>query len=170
MKLNLDNVKKRCSFCKKLLPKIKFCKNKYLKDGLNHRCRKCVSSEKKKWYKRNPNYFKDHAKKWRKANPEIYKRSAAQARSIYVIKIKDRVFSYYGRKCKCCGEAEIKFLTIDHIKGGGRKHREALGIKDGFSIYSWLVKNNFPKGFRILCMNCNFASRFGRCPHKLKKK
>jgi hypothetical protein len=31
----------------------------------------------------------------------------------------------------------------------------------------WLRKNGFPKGFRVLCHNCNFAhGHYGYCPHK----
>ena len=70
--------------------------------------------------------------------------------------------------CKCCGEKEIKFLSIDHINGGGNKHRKEIGIKDGKggNIYHWIIANNFPEGFQILCHNCNMAKGFyGICPH-----
>jgi len=33
----------------------------------------------------------------------------------------------------------------------------------------WLRKYNYPKGFQVLCHNCNMAKRFGVCPHKEKK-
>src|SRR3990167_4175518 len=34
--------------------------------------------------------------------------------------------AYGGKKpkCICCGEDEIKFLAIDHMKGGGNKHKQ----------------------------------------------
>ena len=67
-------------------------------------------------------------------------------------------------KCDCCGEKEIKFLTIDHINNDGTKHRKEIGQ----NITFWLIKNNFPKGFQILCYNCNNAKRiYGKCPHYL---
>lgn len=68
-------------------------------------------------------------------------------------------------KCACCGETEIDFLSLDHINGGGNKHRKSLGIR---SIYSWIIKNNFPDGFQVLCMNCQFGKQLnnGVCPHK----
>lgn len=67
-------------------------------------------------------------------------------------------------KCMCCGENIYEFLTIDHINGGGRKHRTE--IKG--TIYKWLVDNNFPDGFQVLCYNCNSGKRVnnGVCPHK----
>jgi hypothetical protein len=85
----------------------------------------------------------------------------------YREKIKDIVLSHYGEdhpKCECCGEKIKEFLCIDHIEGGGTKHRKQIGR--GY-LYFWLIKNGFPKGFRILCHNCNQAiSYWGKCPHK----
>lgn len=55
------------------------------------------------------------------------------------------------------------FLCIDHIDGGGNKHRAE--IKGDF--YRWLIDNNFPPGFQTLCHNCNMAKGlYGRCPHE----
>ena len=69
--------------------------------------------------------------------------------------------------CMCCGEKEIKFLCIDHINGGGVKHRKQI---KGGNIYLWLKKNNYPSGFRTLCHNCNSAFGFyGECPHNESK-
>lgn len=74
--------------------------------------------------------------------------------------------------CNCCGEKELKFLSIDHINGGGNQHRKKLGYKDGKggNIYHWLNRNNFPEGFQVLCHNCNMAKGFyGMCPHRVDK-
>jgi hypothetical protein len=79
-------------------------------------------------------------------------------------KFRELVFNHYGKQCICCGESNIKFLTIDHMNGNGRKHRAI--IKN--HIHTWLVKNNYPKGFQVLCYNCNCGKRMnnGICPHK----
>ena len=72
-------------------------------------------------------------------------------------------------KCVCCGEQEIKFLSLDHINGGGRKQRK----KDktlGNELYLWLIRNNFPKDLQVLCHNCNSAKGYyGLCPHAVLK-
>jgi len=68
-------------------------------------------------------------------------------------KVKLQVISYYGGKCQCCGNEDIDVLTIDHINGGGTKHRKEVG--GGIHFYKWLIKNNFPEGFQVLCWNCN---------------
>lgn len=68
-------------------------------------------------------------------------------------------------KCKCCGELELEFLTMDHIDGGGNEHRKVTR-----NIYRYLKINNFPPGYQVLCMNCNFSKHLGNgiCIHKRK--
>lgn len=35
------------------------------------------------------------------------------------------------------------------------------------STYFWIIRNKYPKGFRVLCHNCNQAiGSYGECPHK----
>jgi hypothetical protein len=68
--------------------------------------------------------------------------------------------------CKCCGENELEFLTIDHIYNNGKEHRKSLG-SGGKSLYDWLKKNNYPEGYDVLCMNCNMNKRFNEiCSHQ----
>jgi hypothetical protein len=87
--------------------------------------------------------------------------------------IRIEVLNHYGNKCACCGETTPEFLSIDHINGGGNGHRKALeenGVKKhhGSGFYKWLIDNNYPDGFQLLCHNCNFAKgHYGKCPHEL---
>lgn len=87
-------------------------------------------------------------------------------------KVKNAVFIHYGGfKCACCGEDRRLFLSIDHIDGGGNSHRKSIsGYKNygGTSFYMWIVYNNFPLGFQVLCHNCNQGKHLngGRCPHE----
>ena len=65
--------------------------------------------------------------------------------------------------CNCCGEnSHTEFLAIDHVLG--RKQMDSVPelVKIGYSsklkdyfLYEWIVDNNFPEGFQILCHNCN---------------
>ncbi len=82
-------------------------------------------------------------------------------------KIRDQVYAAYGGYiCACCGETERAFLSVDHINNDGAEHRRKL--KYSCQFYGWLVRNKFPKGFQILCMNCQWGKRNGRtCPHQL---
>lgn len=76
------------------------------------------------------------------------------------------VIENYGSKCVCCGETEPRFLTLDHINGGGRKHRKEIGGHR--KLKQWLKANNWPRDqYRLLCMNCQFGFMHnGVCPHQ----
>jgi len=115
---------------------------------------KTIASQRKasrNWYLRN----KD---KKRKYNKDLN------------IRYKMKVFEHYSHgklACDCCEEKIIEFLSIDHINGGGIKHRKMTG--SGIAFYRWLINHNFPEGFRVLCMNCNHSyGHFGYCPHNKK--
>jgi hypothetical protein len=81
---------------------------------------------------------------------------------------KEIVLNHYGGRCVCCDETEPKFLTVDHINGDGKEHRKQLpGSGGGAIMHNWLIKNDFPDGFQILCWNCNMAKGiYGECPHR----
>jgi len=89
----------------------------------------------------------------------------------YRQKVKDETFAAYGGyTCACCGISySHEFMCIDHINGGGNKHREELGVW-GDTLHRWLKRNNYPPGFQVLCANCNQAkSRHKECPHQLNR-
>ena len=81
--------------------------------------------------------------------------------------VKLQALAHYGEACRCCGESWPVFLTIDHIKrGSGAKHRRKIG-KGGTRMYRWLRRNGWPKGFQVLCWNCNHAKHCKiKCPHQ----
>ena len=83
--------------------------------------------------------------------------------------IRKTILARYGGTCRCCGESEPKFLSVDHIDGGGRKHRESTSGTGGTVFYRWIVRNGFPTYLQILCHNCNMAKgMYGVCPHQEK--
>lgn len=78
--------------------------------------------------------------------------------------LKDKIVAHYGGRCDCCGENRREFLAIDHMHGGGARHRSSFGGAAAF--YRWLGKH-FPEGYRILCHNCNQSlGIYGYCPHQ----
>ena len=106
-----------------------------------------------------------YGKKWRDSNPDkmnIYRKK-------HIVKLKEETFAAYGgRFCRCCGEAEPLFLSIDHIDGNGNEHRRSLGNSGGKDFYTWLRKNGYPEGYQVLCFNCNLAKgHYGICPHTM---
>ena len=137
--------------------------------------------------KENPDYYRDqharykdnrngYSKQWHKnkmlENPDYYKEIYAKNQDKLIERaranrLKNRmlVIKAYGGKCSCCGEDRHEFLAIDHMDGSGNEHRRSIGGAPAF--YPWLIKNNFPSGFRVLCHNCNLSfGFFGYCPHQ----
>lgn len=80
--------------------------------------------------------------------------------------LRRKAVAAYGGKCVCCGESHPAFLTIDHINGGGTKHRAEIG--KGNATYKLLRRQGYPEGYQILCWNCNCgkSANGGVCPHK----
>jgi hypothetical protein len=100
-------------------------------------------------------YRKKYAGKLKNGKHSYWKRQRLQILSHY---------SSGTLSCACCKENQYEFLSLDHINGGGSKHRKSLGTK---YILSYLVKAGFPEGYQVLCHNCNLAKGFyGKCPHQ----
>lgn len=104
-------------------------------------------------------------REYQKAYRQKKKLEISLQKKEYRLKVKIKVLTYYSKGkpfCECCKEDIIEFLSIDHINGGGTKHRKQISN----IIYWWLIKNNYPEGYRVLCHNCNQAFGFyGKCPH-----
>ena len=110
----------------------------------------------------NREYYRQKAKEYRKRN--------AKQNKLERDLLRERVLAAYGHECECCGETRKEFLALDHIGGGGKKHRESLGLSGGKGFHAWLERNNFPDIIRILCHNCNCALGFyGHCPHEKER-
>jgi transcription elongation factor Elf1 len=85
---------------------------------------------------------------------------------------KNLVFSHYGADCRCCGETEVSFLSIDHVNNDGHLEKWPSGHRiAGRQLYQRIVRDNYPDKYQVLCMNCNHGKRMnnGVCPHEMVK-
>lgn len=92
---------------------------------------------------------------WNKRHPKEHRLSNAKN----VRKTKLEVLSHYSRgkpKCAVCGFSDIRALSIDHEQYCGHRKNK---IKSGYKFYLWLKKMGYPKGYKVLCMNCQFIKR-----------
>lgn len=122
-----------------------------------------MSQEKREYYRKYKQKYRNEGRDRTEKDKEYMKKYIKEYRK----KAREKVFLHYGSRCVCCNETKIEFLTIDHINGGGRQHRKKIGV----TIDNWLVANDFPRGFQILCFNCNQAKAiYGECPHKYLNK
>jgi len=135
--------------------------------GLRNQCKTCGTVAAIKWQKDNPERMaainrrsyennretkREYDLAHRAQNTERQRAGRQRKRQL--------VLDHYGRSCACCGATDQ--LTVDHIDGGGKLHRAEIGsFKAGHLMNTWLVKNNFPEGFQILCLSCNASKRDG---------
>ncbi len=146
--------------------KPKGCKNKDQSRHWTPEKKKAWSKEyylkhREHYIKYNAEYRRTHKEKLQ-AKYQAYKERGLLL-NIKRLKInKVDIISYYSNgtmKCLKCGFDDIRALQIDHINGGGTKHRRELG-RTGDAFYRWLRLNNYPEGYQVLCCNCNWIKRF----------
>jgi hypothetical protein len=153
---------KTCTKCATEQPPSNFYKHGA---GLRSQCKSCVDARNRERYftvlSKDPEFMERNrvrGREWHRAN--LAKNRVRIAENHKAERL--RCINHYGPGCACCGEMTYEFLAVDHINGGGEKQRR-LGIS---KICRWLISNNFPGGYRILCHNCNQALGFhGHCPH-----
>ncbi len=121
-----------------------------------------VNIEKRREYQNK--YYHRHKEEIRQRQRERNNRLRVEVRQYhreYKRRIKGEVLAHYGNGmlvCVVCGENSLPCLSIDHVAGGGKKHRRQASIR-GNNIYGWLRKQGFPSGYQTLCMNCQFIKR-----------
>lgn len=151
---------KICADCKKPKPNAQFVARRQITGSPTRRtCDTC--SRQRREYTAN----------WSRARPGRH----AKYHRNYIKSVRTAALRHYsGGKpyCACCGESTPEFLTIDHIGGGGTRHRRELsrGGMSGSAIYIFLKKREYPDGFQVLCLNCNWArGRGSACPHEKRR-
>jgi hypothetical protein len=59
-------------------------------------------------------------------------------------------------------------LLIDHVADNGADHRRLIG-RSSTQLYRFLLKNNYPSGYQVLCHNCSAVKEFVKRRTALKK-
>lgn len=65
--------------------------------------------------------------------------------------------------CQCCGESDIRFLTVDHVQNDGYKDSPITT-----TVLRKAKEEGYPRDkYNLLCWNCNCgrAKNNGICPH-----
>lgn len=107
------------------------------------------------YYQKNRDKIIEKGRKWSRGNKKRKHENYMSWR--------DRFLNMYGRRCSCCGETIVEFLTIEHIQGRNDHRAKRSSYKD----YRDAIQEYQPDIYEVLCMNCNHAKgRFGFCPHQ----
>jgi hypothetical protein len=113
---------------------------------------------------------KAYSRKYNKG-PRAQERSRA-----YLVRLKLATLRHYSPLlvCQCtisecwhdgpCRVSDWRVLCIDHIGGGGGRHRKSIITP----FYNWLKRNGYPDGFQVLCENCNWMKT--RVNHEHRKR
>jgi hypothetical protein len=128
----------------------------------NEEVRKYHREYQRRWYQvpANKSQTMLRAQKWRVGHRLRVRELNAISRS----KVKLEVLAHYGPngEARCswveCGWKDVRALSIDHVEGGGSRHRKEIG-GSGYTMYRWLKKSGFPAGYQTLCMNHQFIKR-----------
>lgn len=146
-----------------------------------NQCTDCYSAYMKEYNRKNRDRLLPQKRAYhheRRKDPDWVAGQQKRGREYWNTLRHEVIMAYGGYVCACCGEKEPKFLTIDHIFNDGAQHRREIGKSDGNGkgmgtrTWKWCKDHNFPAGFQVLCMNCNFgkARNKGVCPHNLARK
>lgn len=97
-------------------------------------------------------------------------RAYAGLRKQFYDRAKEKVLAHYGAACICCGETELRFLTVDHVNNDGATDRKQNGRLGGKNLCAAIVARKYPSSYQIMCFNCNCgrALNGGLCPHKTR--
>ena len=146
----------RCSVCRVNLTE-ENCRPSIYKRGSGY-CNNCINKWTKEWYKNHQEYAGEKRRRYWTLERRLAKRREAKESKMQVI-------AHYSNGTMSCGnpygEHNLPYLktlalTVDHIGGGGSRHRRKLRY---WSIYKWLVVEGFPSGYQILCMNCQMIKK-----------
>src|SRR5215469_5890297 len=145
-----ENGKKRCGRCgeEKEATSQFFGRNVKQPDALEPTCKLCRRQT--RWDNRQK-YIEYHRR---------YLEGHKDTVQAWRVKIRAEMVAAYGGACACCGETEPDFLTLDHIGGLTPENHPWNPKRRGSSIYGKLKKLGWPKLYRLLCWNCNCASRW----------
>jgi hypothetical protein len=183
----------RCVKCGDVKPLSEFWRDAAMPNGVKIRCKGCLSAQKAHrratqpeavhavddaYRRANPGVLqaakakylatdsgqekhREDARKYRATNPE----KVSELNRQYADEVRGIIFARYGTSCACCSSAED--LTIDHVGGGGTRHRrEVFNGRDvgGWAFYRELIRLGLPDGYQALCRPCNLSKRDGsRC-------
>ncbi len=160
----------KCPRCEQTKDRDEFYKARKSKDGRATYCKQCSKEKQREWKDKNREHVRQQNRQWHRDNRE----SSLARKAQYREDLRREVFGHYcGNSdkpfCQCCGENILVFLSIDHINGGGRQHREEIGKLGGSEFLFWI--RGLPEGYQVLCRNCNWG-RFangGVCPHRRRR-
>ncbi len=134
----------------------------------------------RKYMEEHPEYvnrMRENTKIWNRNRRIMDRVGVAKKGRAFREKLKIEVFSHYSNgfpKCNKCGYIDIRALCLDHINNDGAEHRKKLTKNsyrggNAIAIYLDVRRRNYPKGFQVLCHNCNRIKEYKRQRINMRK-
>jgi hypothetical protein len=135
--------------------------------------------QRKRKYEKTAQWIKAHPEKIAQYDKK-YLKSRAQANARRRKRVHNEAIEKLGGRCssKTCrwinedgskGCTDFRILQLDHVKGGGTKHRKRVAFE---AICNEVLRGKSKK-FQLLCANCNWIKaieqREFRCMYPLEK-
>ncbi len=120
-------------------------------------------------YDNNPEKYRKESREWFIKN----RTRSLEMNRLWRRNMRLKILNHYSDgklECVCCKEKILEFLTLDHINNDGTKLRKMYS-NGGHQHYRRIIKQGFPKGFQVLCYNCNCGRAKTKdkiCPHEKK--
>lgn len=97
-------------------------------------------------------------KEYARRNPQRYKKYRDRYYREKASDLRMQILLHYSPDLKCvgCGFSDVRALSIDHINGGGNKHRKQFSHN---IAYLRDIISRWPDDIRVLCMNCQFIHK-----------
>lgn len=129
---------KKCIKCNTIKELSEFNKNKNKPDGAQTQCRSCSNNNCKDHYKNNKKYYisRNRENRWNKR----------------------KLLSDYlsDKKCKDCGNDDVRVLEFDHLKD------KKFNISGSLNHYTWEKILEEIKKCHIVCANCHRIRTYSR--------
>ena len=134
------------------------------------KCRPCKRELNRAYREAHKDESRRRLREWKEANREQVRKVS---RDWYAKQRQDGL-DLLGRACACpgCPVTLDVFLSLDHINGGGGKHRALYGQKGHrhggkpTSVWRDVLAHPDPKSeFQTLCHNCNQAKHITKGEH-----
>jgi len=119
----------------------------------------------KLYYERHRDERVEYARDFYRKNAKRLSRNTAAFKG----HVRRTVRAYLGNKCVCCGVMEQEFLSVDHVRNNGAKHRREKGREAWmWEVWKAIKEKRIVTDYQLMCFNCNFSKHFGKgvCVHK----
>jgi hypothetical protein len=107
------------------------------------------------WLEKRRAYQREYMRAYNAKNRErVNANHRERARERYA-KWKAKAHKALGGCCSDCRINDVRVLQIDHVNGGGRKHRMSVG---GVKLFEHVVDH--PEEYQLLCANCHMIKTY----------